>query len=125
MTEETQPEPATVRVNENELAQFVVTNALESGQIDALIPRMVNDDEVWDGVLTRNVDHVDSYGDRVEVQGEFTVREAVGRIPASGGGRLEPPTNPPETIYEDRKAHFSLVFEFEDLGHAYGSIEVE
>jgi hypothetical protein len=98
---------------------------MEIGDIDALIPEGVEDDDVWDEITARNVDTVDSYGDRVEIQGEFTVREAVGRLPASGGGRLEPPTNPPETIYEKRQAYFLLVFEFEDLGYASGSVEVE
>lgn len=114
----------TVEINEKELAQFVLTLAREFDEWELHIPDGVDDDEVWDGINPRNVDYVDSYGDEVEVGGSFTVREAVGRIPASGGGRLEPPTNPPEVITEEREAHFLVRFTFEDLGYATGSVEV-
>ena len=122
MTENTQPE--TTKINEYSIADFVVTMAKEDDGLEMNIPREVESDDVWDGLTGRNVDRVDSFGNGVEVEGSYTVREVTGRIPASGGGRFDPPTNPPETLYTEREASFVFQFTFEDIGTVTGSVEV-
>lgn len=114
----------TVGIYQEALAQFVVYSAQEFDNWELNIPEGVSDDDVWDGITAKNVTEVDSYGDEVEVVGKFQVREAVDRIPASGGGRLEPPTNPPEVITKERDVYFLIRFTFEDLGYATGTVEV-
>lgn len=72
--------------------------------------------DLFDRVNVGNVEEVDSTGDGVEVQGRFHVQEPVDYIPASGGGKLEPPINPPEVVTEEREAFFLVRFVFEDFG---------
>ena len=117
-------QPETVEIDADAIAQFVTFLAPEYDAVRTYIPDGVKERDVWDGLNHKNVDDVDSYGDGVAVEGSFTVREAVDHIPASGGGKLEPPTNPPETIYEDREVYFYIRFTFEDEGYASGGIEV-
>lgn len=77
-----------------------------------------------------NVNELKGHEDSVEVvdqevrfYGSKTVRLPVGRRPASGGGKFEPPTNPPEVITEEFEAMFTLVLHFDGLGSA--DIDVE
>lgn len=114
----------TTEINDSALAQFVLFSAKEIADWELNVPGSIETDEIWDGVVAKNVDHVDSLGDGVEVGGSFEVREVVGRIPASGGGRFDPPTNPPEVITESRKVYFTVRFTFEDLGMADATVEV-
>ena len=51
------------------------------------------------------------------------LREAVDRLPASGGTRGRPPINTPEVITKDRKVFFVLRFSFEDFGRATLHVE--
>lgn len=114
----------TVEIDQRAVAQYVLFAAMEQEDIETYIPEGVRDDDVWDGLTANNVEHVDGDGNSVFIEGRFKVREVVDRIPASGGGRLEPPTNPPEVITEDREAHFLIRFDFEDEGYATGEVEV-
>jgi hypothetical protein len=124
MTENNDTQPETVEINKRELQQFILTISRESNDWEVYVPEHVEEDDVWDGVSTRNVDYVKSEGGIVEVGGSFIVKEVVDYIKASGGGRFEPPTNPPEVVTEDREAHFVIRFTFEDLGFSEGLVEV-
>jgi len=112
-----------VGVGKKALTQFVLTMAFE-GDIETPSFDTVDTDEILDGLSAKNVEHVEGYSEFVEVGGTFTVHEAVGRIPASGGGKFDPPTNPPETITEKQEVGFTTRFFFEDMGHAETVMEI-
>lgn len=116
-------ESDTVEVNEDSMINYVLTMAREFDTVDWYVPDGMWD-QVYDGLTSSNVDRIDSVGDGVEVNGSFHAKEQVGRRPASGGGKLEPPTNPPEAILEDREVDFVFRYYFEDLGQCDGRVEV-
>ena len=121
MTDET--DTPTVEVGQNAVAQFVIMHTFESGNIEMQVPEGVERDDVVNAISTSNVERVDGGEDYVDVEGEFVVRRHVRTIPASGGGKLEPPTNPPEAVYEDQRMGFAFRFKFEDLGIVEGRVE--
>lgn len=112
----------TVPVNEETLAEFVIFNAFETDAIEVYVPEGVEGDDVYDGVNPRNVGEVTASDRHIEVTGDFTVRRHVRTIPASGGGKLEPPTNPPEAVFEECEMFFSIHYYLEDFGHAEGRV---
>lgn len=120
MTENTQP--ATVSIDQKELAEFVIFNAFEADAVDVHVPEGVERSDVVEGVNRRNVRKVTASGRHVEVTGDFTVRRHVRTIPASGGGKLEPPTNPPEAVFEEQEMFFSIHYYLEDFGSADGRV---
>lgn len=118
------PIPDTVEVEGESLAQFIITSGKEAG-VEAYIPEGVSEDEVMREISISNVENIHVDDNAVEVRGEFEVREVADRIPAGGGGKLEPPINPPEVVTRPVKGYFTARFEFEDLGYAELAIEIE
>ena len=102
------------------IAQHAITLAYEMDEVDEMIDSNLNDamDDVTIADMIRGLDGAYWEGDSLWVEGTFTVREVVGTLPASGGGRFEPPTNPPEAITEERKLGYTVRWWPEDLGRA-------
>ena len=114
----------TVPVDRDALAEFVLFEALEADAIDVYVPEGVERAQVYEGVSAENVDDVTASGTHIEVEGSFTVRRHVRTIPASGGSSTEPPTNPPEVVFEDQEMFFVIHYYLEDHGHAEGVVDV-
>lgn len=114
----------TVEIDTRTIAEFVIFNAIEADEIDVWVPDGVESADVYEGVTARNVDKVTASDEAIEVSGSFTVRRHVRTIPASGGGKLEPPTNPPEAVFEDEEMFFAIHYYLEEFGHAEGRVDV-
>ena len=108
----------TVSVDAESLVDFVLNYSKEDGNwTEITLPNGVEEDDVEDEVCKSNVVNVSGYDDgEVVVTGQFTVHEVVGRIPASGGAKGEPPINPPENETREVEMIFSVHFWFKGLG---------
>lgn len=113
----------TVPVEKRALAEFVIFNAFESDGVEIYVPDGVRSEDVSRAIDARNVSEVSASGPHIEVFGEFTVPEIVGRIPA-GPNRGYGPINPPEDITRDVEMQFSFHYYLEDDGSAEGRVDV-
>jgi hypothetical protein len=115
----------TIEIDAKPLAQFILWGANEYGDWKSHFPEGIDPDDVWREITARNVTDVDYEGDGVvAVEGKSLVHQVVDYIPASGGGRFEPPINPPEYVTEEREVWFSIRYTFEDEGFATGEVEI-
>ena len=103
-----------------QVVEHAIFLAYETDEVEEEIDSNLSDemDDVSVSDMVRGLDRAEWEGDSAWFEGTFTVQEVVGRLPASGGSRFEPPTNPPEVITEDRKLGYTVRWWPEDLGRA-------
>lgn len=110
-----------------QLAQYVIDCFMEHNynEVEEYIYSDIDDHDIYAGIDISNVVDVSYYpmDNVVSVSGHFPTKVRVGTLPASGGGRLEPPTNPPEPILEDREIQFDLHLDLDACGIINGVIE--
>ncbi|OYR58492.1 hypothetical protein [Halorubrum halodurans] len=109
----------TTEIEDEYLAQYILSLAKESDEWETYIPENIaNEDDPWDEVRLGNVDYVDYYGDGlVEVGGTFDTRVVTEHIRATFH-------HPAEVRTAKAEGAFTVMYHFEDTGHATGTLEV-
>lgn len=98
--------------------------AMETDEHHLHIPKDVVE-EFYDKIGPHAIERTEILDDEtIILHGEVTVSEVVDYIPASGGGKLEPPTNPPEYVTEELDILYSLEFYMDGLGSVVLHAEV-
>ena len=112
-----------IEVPREALIKFAHNLALESYDHQVSMPDGISTDSFFDS-FENAPNHTDSIeveildDETILISGTLYVVKVVDYLPASGGGRGEPPINPPEYVMEDVEIEYEILLSFDGLGHA-------